>query len=200
MRENQRQRAIKLIESNPKKIGKPRQNDFKRFIKETSITKEGEVAHQNYYTLDEKEIDKEARFDGLYGVCTNLEDDMEDIIKINKGRWEIEENFMILKSEFEAQPIHLSREDRIKAHFITCFISLMLFRVLEKELDTTCSFYEIIDSLKQFNFLHIHEEGYIPTYKRTKLTDELHEFLGHRLDTEIVSFKKLKEISKAIKK
>lgn len=80
VRENQRQRAIKLIESNHQKIGKPRQNDFKRFIKETSITKEGEVAHQNYYTLDEKEIEKEARFGGLYGVCTNLEDDIEDII------------------------------------------------------------------------------------------------------------------------
>lgn len=200
VRENQCQRAMKLIKSNPKKIGKPRQNDFKRFIKETSITEQGEVANQTCYLLDQQAIETEARFDGIYGICTNLEDDIKEIIKINKGRWEIEESFMILKSEFEAQPIHLSREDRIKAHFMTCFISLFIFRVLEKELDTQASFYEILETLQQFNFLHIPDEGYIPTFTRTKLTDELHGFLKHRLDTEIVTYKKFKEISKKIKK
>lgn len=200
VRENQCQRAIKLIEKNPKKIGKPKQNDFKRFIKQTSITKDGEVANQNHYLLDQEAIDSEARFDGIYGICTNLEDDIEDIIKINKGRWEIEESFMILKSEFEARPIYLSREDRIRAHFITCFISLLIFRVLEKELNTTSSCHQILESLRQFNFLHITEEGYIPTFTRTSLTDKLHEFLGNRLDTQIVTYKKFKEISKQIKK
>lgn len=200
VRENQCQRAMKLIESNPKKIGKPKQNDFKRFIKQTSVTKQGEVADQNHYDLNQQVIETEARFDGLYGVCTNLEDDIEDIIKINKGRWEIEETFMILKSEFESQPIHLSREDRIKAHFITCFLALIIFRTLEKELKSTATFYEILDTLREFDFLPVPEEGYIPSYTRTPLTDQLHEFLGHRLDTEIVTIKKLKEISKQIKK
>lgn len=200
VRENQCQRAVSLIDSKPQKIGKPRQNDFKRFITQTSITSEGEVATQNHFHLNQKAIDDEARFDGIYGVCTNLEDDIETIIKINKGRWEIEESFMILKSEFESRPVHLSREDRIKAHFMTCFLSLTLFRYLEKEITPSRSFYEILDALRSFNFLDIPDEGYIPTYTRTSLTDQLHDFLGARLDTEIVPTKKLKEISKMIKK
>lgn len=200
VRDNQCQRALKLINSKPKKIGKPRQNDFKRFILQTSVTHNGEVANQNHYQLHHQAIEDEARFDGIYGVCTNLEDHIEEVIKINKGRWEIEESFMILKSEFESRPIHLSREDRIKAHFMTCFLSLTLFRYLEKELNTTHSFYEIMDTLRTFNFLEVKEEGFIPTFTRTNLTDRLHDFLGSRLDTEIVTIKNIKEISKLIKK
>lgn len=200
IRENQFNRAIKLIESKPKKIGKVRQNDFKRFIKTTPITKEGEVASSSHHDLNLELIQQEEQYDGIYGVCTNLEDSVEDIIRINRGRWEIEESFLILKSEFEARPVHMSREDRIRAHFMTCFLALTLFRVLEKELKTSHSFYQIIETLRGFNFLHIEDEGFIPTYNRTDLTDKLHDFLGARLDTEIVTYKKTKEILRMIKK
>lgn len=69
-----------------------------------------------------------------------LEGNVEQVLKINKRRWEIEENFQIMKSEFEARPVYVRRDDRIKAHFLTCYISLLVYRLLEKELgpEYTC--------------------------------------------------------------
>lgn len=71
-------------------------------------------------------------YDGFYAVVTNLEDNPAEIIKINKQRWEIEENFRIMKSDFEARPVYVQRDDRIKAHFLACYISLLVYRLLEK--------------------------------------------------------------------
>lgn len=78
--------------------------------------------------LNEEQIESEAMYDGFYAVCTNLEDDAATIIKINKRRWEIEECFEIMKSEFKARPVYLSRKDRITAHFMTCFTALIIYR------------------------------------------------------------------------
>jgi len=75
----------------------------------------------------------EEAFDGFYGVCTNLDDNVSDIIKINHRRWEIEECFRIMKSEFEARPVYLSRDERIEAHFITCFIALVIYRLIKRD-------------------------------------------------------------------
>lgn len=132
IREKQINRAISIIESKPKKIKSNNENDPKRFIQTISTTPTGEVAEENHYSLNQDKINDETKYDGLYGVCTNLEDNIEEIIKINKRRWEIEESFKIMKSEFNARPVYLSREDRIKAHFTTCFLSLVIYRYLEK--------------------------------------------------------------------
>ena len=85
------------------------------------------------YELDEQQVAKEELYDGFYVVMTNLDGNIEEIIKINKQRWEIEENFRIMKTEFEARPVYVRRDDRIKAHFMTCYISLLLYRLLEKK-------------------------------------------------------------------
>ena len=82
--------------------------------------------------LNEDQIESEAMYDGFYAVCTNIEDDAATIIKINKRRWEIEECFETMKSEFKARPVYLSRKDRITAHFMTCFTALIIYRILEK--------------------------------------------------------------------
>ena len=87
IRECQINRAKKLIESNPDKLSKPKQNDPKRFIKTVNITEDGEVAEKSKYSIDESVIEEEAKYDGLYAVCTNLEDSVEDIVKINHRRW-----------------------------------------------------------------------------------------------------------------
>lgn len=188
------ERAVKLIESNPKKIGKSKQNDFRRLIKTTNETQEGKKATKKVHEIDLKLIEKEAIYDGFYGVCTNLEDDISEIIKVNKYRWQIEECFRIMKSEFKARPVYLKNDDRILAHFVTCFIALMIYRILEKKLDGkyTCS--EIVNALQKFNFLESHGNGYIPTYTRDDLTDDLHEKFGFRTDFEIVDYKKMKTI------
>lgn len=193
IRNSQLARATKFINSNPKKIGKPRQNDFKRFIKSTTTTKDGEIAEAVSYSLDQDVIKEEMKYDGFYAVCTNLEDDASTIIKANHQRWEIEECFRIMKSEFKSRAVYLSREDRIRAHFTTCFIALMIFRYLEKKMGDKYTAYEIIDTLREMDFLK-EKEGFIPTYTRTDITDLLHEKFGFRTDFEILSNKNLQKI------
>ncbi len=198
IREKQIQRAISIIEKNPKKIKSNNENDPKRFIDVIPTTKDGEVAENNSYILNQEKINEEALYDGLYAVCTNLEDDVSEIIKINKRRWEIEESFRIMKSEFKARPVYLSREDRIKAHFLTCFLSLVIFRYLEKKLDEKYTVSEIIDTLKNYE-LKNEQIGYSPIYTRTDITDLLHEKFGFCTDYEIIDNKNIKKICKQTK-
>ncbi|HCX64844.1 MAG TPA: transposase, partial [Eubacteriaceae bacterium] len=173
---------------------------YKRFIKKTACTPQGEIAEKELFTVDTEVILKEQMYDGFYGVCTNLEDDASQIIKVNKMRWKIEECFRIMKTEFKARPVYLSRDDRIKAHFTTCFMSLIIYRLLEKRLEEkfTCS--EIIHGLKKINFFEIDREGYVPTYTRNAFTDTLHETFGFRTDYQIVKSSEMKKILKQTKK
>lgn len=184
------------MEKNPNQLKKSRPTDYKRFIAKTKVTSDGEVAENEFYALDQEKIAKEAAFDGFYSVCTNLESDIESIIKINKRRWKIEECFRIMKSEFEARPVYLSLDERIKAHFTTCFIALTIYRLLEKKLGDVFTCSQIVDGLKSMNFLEIKGEGYIPIYTRTDFTDALHDAFDFRTDYQIISTKKMKEILK----
>ena len=199
LRTNQIERAKNLI-NNPTTISKNRQNDPKRFIKSSSITNDGEIAEKKVFSLNQSAIDNEAMFDGFYAVCTTLEDDISEIIKVNKRRWEIEESFRILKSDFKARPVYLKRDDRIKAHFTTCFLALLIYRILEHKLEGKYTSSKIIQTLRDLNFFQKDGCGYVPIYTRTDLTDELHNIFGFRTDTEVIPFNKMKKIFRQTKK
>lgn len=198
IREKQIQRAQNIIDKNPKKIKSNNNNDPKRFIANISTTSDGEVALNTNYYLNHDKINEEAILDGLYAVCTNLEDDVIDIITINKKRWEIEESFRIMKTEFKARPVYLSREDRIKAHFTTCFLALVIYRYLEKTLKEKYTVSQIVDTLRNMACTK-KDNDLIPTYKRTTLTDSLHETFDFRTDYEILTEKNVKKIIKQTK-
>ena len=200
IRNNQIERAKKLIEKNPKKIGKAKQNDPKRFIETVNTTDSGEVANEVYYSINQSIIDEEAKYDGLYAVCTNLEDSIEDIVKVNHRRWEIEESFRIMKSEFNARPAFHSTEEAIKAHFLICFLSLTIYRYLEKKLEEKYTVGDILDTLRDMNLKLDTKDAYSPNYIRTDLTDDLHEKFGFRTDYEAIREKNLKKICKETKK
>ena len=199
IRNSQIERATKVIDTNPTKIKKCNQNDYKRFIEKTNVTSDGEVADKELYNINAELISKEEAFDGFYAVCTNLEDDVPAIIKVNHRRWEIEECFRIMKSEFKARPVYLSRDDRITAHFTTCFLSMVIYRLLEKKLSEKFTTSEIIHGLRNMNFYEIIGDGFIPTYTRTDFTDALHEAFGFRTDYQIVSTSQMKKIFKDTK-
>ena len=199
IRNNQIERAQKAMNNKNFKLEKCNQNDYKRFITKTVITKDGEVANKKVLSLNMKQIKKEEQYDGFYGVCTNLDDDAEEIIKINQRRWEIEESFRIMKSEFKARPVYLSRDDRITAHFTTCFLALVLHRYLEKELEEKYTASQIIDTLRNMSLTKVNAVGYIPAYTRTDITDDLHSKYGFRTDYEISTTKMLKKILKNLK-
>ena len=200
IRNAQIDRAKKMIQSSDKTRKGKGSNDPARFIQRTSVTEDGEIAQKNIYQLDEAKILEESMYDGFYAVVTNLEGDIREIININKQRWEIEENFRIMKSEFEARPVFVRREDRIKAHFLTCFISLLVYRLLEKKLgeEFTCS--QILETLRNMNVTLLSKDsGYIPSYKRTKITDKLHSSFGFRTDYECIRKSTMRTIIKETK-
>ena len=200
IREKQIQRAKNIIEKNPKTIKTRNENDPKRFIANIPTTDTGEVALNNNYYIDQDKIFEEAKYDGLYAVCTNLEDEVEEIIKINKRRWEIEESFRIMKSEFKARPVFLSREDRIKAHFTTCFLALVIFRYLEKKLDEQYTSSQIIETLKEYEFREFKGFGYVPVYTYTDIVEDLHNTFNFDTSKEIINYKKFKKIINQTKK
>ena len=198
LRDRQIERAKKYLE-HPSTADKRSQTDAKRFIKKTPYTGDGEIASKTKYEINEDVIAEESRYDGFYAVCTNLDDDPADIAKINHDRWEIEESFRIMNTEFEARPVYLQRDDRIEAHFLTCFIALMIYRILEKQLDDeyTCS--ELIKTMKEMKMRKIDDYGYIPCYTRTKITDALHENAGIRTDYELTTPKSMAGIIRRTK-
>ncbi|MGI6727238.1 MAG: IS1634 family transposase [Anaerovoracaceae bacterium] len=200
IRSRQIERASRLIESKPSSLKKHHQNDFKRFITKTNVTSDGEIAEREVYSISQEIISNEETYDGFYAVCTNLEDDAPAITKINHNRWKIEECFRLLKTDFRARPVYLSRDDRIKAHFTTCFLALTLYRYLEKRLKEEFTSTEIISQLRDMNFYSAPGEGYIPTYTRTDFTDALHEAFSFRTDYQIVTTKQMKKIFKDTKK
>lgn len=193
VRQGQIDRAVKKVE-NPSSLQKQNAHDVKRFISTTHVTNEGEIANQASHTINEDKISEEAKYDGLYAVCTNLEADVDEIININQRRWEIEESFRILKTEFKSRPVYVRKETCIQAHFLTCFLALSIFRILEKKLNEqfTCS--NIISTLQEMKVLEITGEGYTPAYRRSEITDALHETFGFDTDTEFMTNKTMKNI------
>ena len=199
IRNSQIERAKKYIETNQGTRKGKNQNDYRRFINSLNSTDNGEVAENITYSINQDIINEEEKYDGYYALTTNIIGDINQILKIVKGRWEIEESFRIMKSDFLARPVNLSREDRIKAHFMTCFISLFIYRILEKKLDYKYTTSQILDTLRNMKVLESKGDGYIPEYTRTDLTDDLHEISGFRTDYEINTYKDFKKIFNIIK-
>ena len=200
IREQQISRAMKMLEQPGRKRKGKNQNDPARFIKTTNVTNDGEIAEKKVCELDVDRIRDEERYDGFYAVITNLEGDIGGILKINRQRWEIEENFRIMKTDFEARPVYVRRQDRIKAHFLTCYISLLVYRLLEKKIGNKYTCNEILSTLRSMQVTLLSKEsGYIPSYKRTDLTDDLHKVFGFHTDYEFISKSAMRSIIKSTK-
>lgn len=199
LRQRHVDRAVKIIEKGSRaKTRNP--NSPTRFIEEIQMTMDGEIAEKTSRGLDEKKVREESMYDGFTAVCTTLEDDIAEILKVNRRRWEIEESFRIMKSEFRARPVYLRKDERICAHFLTCFLALLIYRMLEQKLDEKYTVTELINTLRHMNFFHMDGIGYLPEYTRSEITDALHENFGFRTDTEIVPEKNMKKIIRATKR
>ena len=199
IRDKQVERAEKMIHSGKAKRNRKNPNDPARFIGTMAATKDGEVADIHSY-LDNQKIENEAQYDGLYAICTDLlDDDVKDILKVSEGRWQIEECFRIMKTDFSARPVYLQNENRIKAHFLTCFLALLIYRLLEKKLDSKYTCETILDTLKSMNFAEVEEQGFMPLYKREKITDDLHTACGFRTDYQFITKSQMKTIQKESK-
>ena len=199
IRDAQIVRAKEIIANHPEQYTKLSQNNAKRFIQKENITNDGECA-EKYKLYFKNELEKyEAQFDGFYALCVpeNMEASIEDILKISKGRWEIEESFRIMKSEFKARPVFLQKEDRIRAHFTICYLALLIYRILEKEkLHEKYTTEEIIGTLKEMITNKIEGIGYKQLYKKTDITTDLNNNYDFNLDKEFIGLKNFKKIIK----
>lgn len=194
IREGQIQRAEKALK-NGRVRTKKNANDYRRLIRTVNCTEEGEVAEKKIQSIDYDYISQEKVFDGFYAVSTNLADEEpSEIAAANHQRWQIEQCFRIMKSEFRARPVYVRRDNRIRAHFLTCFLALVIYRYLEKRLNGSYSCEQICDTLRKMDMREVLGEGYIPTYTRTDLTDDLHESFGFRTDYQIITKENMKKI------
>lgn len=199
VRAEQIARAEKMVANGTLKKQRKNPNDPARFVNKIAATEEGEKAKIHYY-LDLDKIAEEEKYDGLYAVCTDLlDDDVADILKVSEGRWQIEDCFRTMKTDFEARPVYLNREDRIKAHFLTCFLSLLHFRLLKRSLKDAYTTEQLLQTLRNIKFADIEEQGFIPVYERQKITDDLHETCGFRTDYQFITKRKMKGIQKKSK-
>lgn len=200
VRDGQIERAKRMVDDGYSPSKKKKQNDPKRFIKTDHATKDGEIAEISSSYIDQSVIDNEEKYDGFYAVCTNLNDSVSDIVRANRRRWEIEECFRIMKTDFEARPVYLNRQDRILAHFITCFIALIVYRYLEKKLENKYTIDQILPTLREMDFMKYEGKGYQPVYMRTELSDELHASFGFNTSKQIIPIAKMKNICSQTKK
>ena len=199
IRDKQVERAQQMLNTGTAKKNRKNPNDPARFIGTMAITKEGEAADIKSF-LDETKISEEAQYDGLYAVCTDLLDDgVGEILKVSEGRWQIEECFRIMKTDFSARPVYLQDENRIRAHFLICFLALTIYRFLERKLNFKYTCEELLDTLKSMNFAEIQEQGFIPLYSRSVITDDLHNACGFRTDSQFLTKSKMRTIQKKSK-
>lgn len=192
-------RAKEMIEKHPERYTKLPQNNAKRFIQKENITTDGECA-EKYKLYYKESLEKyEEQFDGLYALCVpeEMEASIEEILQVSKGRWEIEESFRIMKSEFKARPVYLRLENRIKAHFVICYLSLLVYRILEKEkLQDKYTTEEIIKTLKDMQTNKIEGIGYKQLYQKTEITTDLNNNYTFNIDQEFIGIKNLKKFLK----
>lgn len=199
IREGQISRAKTAIKNGSIKRKRYNQNDYRRLAKRIAVTSDGECAEKEIVCIDTERIRHEEAFDGFYAVCSNVDDDPLEIIKVNHQRWEIEESFRIMKSDFEARPAYVRTDAHIQAHFLTCFLALIIYRYLEKSLMDKYTCEELIYTLRDMKVLEVMGQGYIPTYKRTQITDALHEAFDFRTDYRFICSDDMKKIIKKTK-
>lgn len=198
-RDNRVALAKKLVAEKSVK-SRQSQQDPRKYVETVYVTGDGEVAEHVEVYINQKLIDQEARFDGFYAYGTSLDDDAVDVLKARSFHYEIEHLFRTTKTFLEARPVFLSRQDRIKSHFLVCFLSMVLLKVLQKKLDMPeVSIDNLITTLRNFDFHYIKGAGYCPLFERTPLTDRLQEIAGFQLDTQIVPLKTMKKVCRSLK-
>ena len=173
VRSRQIERAKKLLElKDPEEIKKG-PNDV--FLKRTAKTKSGETAVVEYI-LDQDKIAEEEKYDGYYAVATNLQDHAKDILAVSNKRYQIEECFRIMKTNFDGRPVNHRLQERIKAHFLICYTALLVYRLLEARLDdqgTHVTASNLITTLKNMNVANVHDIEYMALYNGSKALDAL---------------------------
>lgn len=176
------------------------QQDPRRYIATEYITKEGIKATNVKMALDQKAITADQRFDGFYAYGTSLDDDAADVLRARSFHHEIEHLFRTTKTFLEARPVHLQRQDRIRSHFLICFLAMVIIKILQKKLHMPeLTIDQLILTLRSIEFDYFKSIGYRPLFERNEITDRLQQIAGITIDTEIVETKRMNKLYRNIK-
>ena len=199
------EKALRMIENKSVK-SRQTQQDPRRLIATTHCTSDGEIAENSVMNLDTEVIEKEKSMDGLNCVATRLEDSVGEILHVNGFRYEIEHLFRVTKTEFDARPVYLRREDRIRAHFAVCFVALLLLKAFQRQVneglpeEARYSTEQIINALAGMDYNVVRGTGYVPAYSATILRSRCCEVSGVHIDTQIVLNRKMRQYIKMLNK
>lgn len=205
LRAQHMEKALEMIRRRSEK-SRQTQQDPRRLISTVRCTDDGEVAQNTLMSLDTDLIEKEKAMDGLNCVATRLEDSVGDILHVNGFRYEIEHLFRVTKTEFDARPVYLRREDRIRAHFAICFVALLLLKAFQRQVnegmdeDSRYSSEQIISALAGMKYNVVRGTGYVPAYSATALRSRCCETANLPIDRQIVLNRKMRQYVKMLNK
>lgn len=198
IRNRQIERAKKLLKTLNPETYKKGPHDVTRFIKRTSSTKSGETVTDKY-ELNQTVIEEEEKYDGFYAVATNLNDPAKDILEVSANRYKIEDCFRVMKTNFSARPVFHQKRERIIAHFMICYTSLLIYRLMEKKLEmygTHCTTDNLIETLNSMDVANIEDMCYMSTYTNSQICTALNAITGLDLDKKYYLPKELNKKSK----
>lgn len=185
------------------------QQDPRNYVETVYVTKDGTKATKVLMAIDKEAIEKEKRFDGFYAYGTSLDDDAVDVLRARSFHHEIEHLFRTTKTHLEARPVYLRREDRIRSHFLVCFLAMVVLNMLHKQItatypevykDNPLSIDCLIATLRKFKYGMLKGKNYQPMYKPDPITLQLLEMFGLQLNREIITNAKMRTAYKKVKK
>jgi len=191
------------IVADPAKYDKATSYGSAAYIENLEIDKdtgEAKPAKDKVLAINYDKIREEEKYDGYYAIVTS-EIDMGDdeIVGTYRGLWEIEETFKITKSDLEARPVYVRDHDHIDAHFLTCFIALLIMRIIQKQTGKEYSAETIVENLKNIECMNEHENIYIFGH-RNKITDALGKAFGIDFSKKRLRLAEIKKILGDVKK
>ncbi len=187
------EKAKKLIKT-PSSYNQSTSYGAAGYVKNLTFVKDtGEIADASALMLDEEKIRQQEALDGYYVLITSeYEKKASEIIDIYRGLWKIEESFKVTKSDLETRPVYVSTEEHIKAHFLTCFIALVLARILEHIIEGKHSITKMIESLKKCTCTNVDQNYYLFDYYDEVLED-IGQATGIDFSTKIRTLQQIKK-------
>lgn len=150
--------------------------------------------------LDQEKIKQDEQLDGYYAIITSELDESDDnIIEMYRGLWKIEESFKITKSNLDARPIYLSRKDHINAHFLICFIALVIARIVEIRLNNKYTIEKILKTLRKVSCSHMDANHYLFDYAN-EVTDDINDVFNLNIGQKVMTLGEIKKNFGMVKK
>lgn len=200
--------ANKIVQNKQTKSRTSQQSPL-NYVEQVHKTDDGQTAVKVELHIKQDVIEQEERFDGFYAYGTSLEDDALLVLKARSFHHEIEHLFRTSKTFLDARPVYLQRQDRIKSHFLICFLAMLILKILQRQIMEThpgayaeepLTIDNLVGTLRDFKFGTLPGANYQPMFNRTALTDRLQTLAGINANTQIISSQKMRALHRQVNK